>query len=90
MDEEAITLDNIYKMLLSFNQIYDKMTDEEKKDLISYLIKDIRIYPNDERAAMPLKSITFNFPVYIDNREVQKISWEKDKRLETMVVLRRN
>lgn len=90
MDEEAITLDNIYKMLLSFNQIYDKMTDEEKKDLISYLIKDIRIYPNDERAAMPLKSITFNFPVYIDNREVQKISWEKDKRLETLVVLEKS
>lgn len=89
MEEEAITLDNIYKILLSFNQIYDIMTEEEKKDLISCLIKDIRIYPNDEKAEMPLRSITFNFPIYMDDREVSKISWEKDKSLETLVFLTR-
>ena len=76
-------------MLLSFNQIYDIMTEEEKKDLISCLIKDIRIYPNDEKAEMPLRSITFNFPIYMDDREVSKISWKKDKSLETLVFLTR-
>ena len=62
------------------------MSDEEKKDLISYLIKDVQIYANDEEAAMPLKSITLNFPIYVDNREVKKLLWDKQGSVETLVV----
>ena len=49
MEEEVLTLDNVYKLLLSFDKIYDIMSDKEKKDLISYLIKDIQIYSNEEQ-----------------------------------------
>lgn len=87
MEEDAITLENIYKLLLSFSEVYDIMSDEEKKDLISYLIKDVQIYANDEKAAMPLKSITLNFPIYVDNREVKKLLWDKQGSVETLVVL---
>lgn len=87
MEEDAITLDNIYKLLLSFDEIYDKMTDNEKKDLISYLIKEVQIYPNDEPAVMPLKSITFNFPIYMDNKEVNQLLWDKRGNVETVVRL---
>lgn len=87
MEEDAITLDNIYKLLLSFDEIYDKMTDNEKKDLISYLIKEVQIYPNDEPAVMPLKSITFNFPIYMDNKEVNQLLWDKRGSVEVLVVL---
>lgn len=54
MEEEVLTLDNVYKLLLSFDKIYDIMSDKEKKDLISYLIKDIQIYSNEEQVEMPL------------------------------------
>lgn len=47
------------------------MSDEEKKSLITYLIKEIQIYPNGE-SKMPLKSIEFNFPIYIDGRRYGK------------------
>ncbi|MGN0817805.1 MAG: recombinase family protein, partial [Candidatus Coproplasma sp.] len=90
MEEDAITLDNIYKLLLSFDEIYDIMSEKEKKDLISYLIKEVQIYPNDEPAVMPLKSITLNFPIYIDNQEVNKLLWDKQGSVETLVVLSRS
>lgn len=87
MEEEAMTLDNIYKLLLSFDEIYDKMTEDEQKLMLTYLVKNIQIYANDECAPMPLKSITLNFPIFKDNREVNNILWKKDGSVETLVVL---
>jgi len=78
MEEEAMTLDNIYKLLLSFDEIYDRMTEDEQKLMLTYLVKNIQIYANDEGATMPLKSITLNFPIFKDNREVNHILWKKD------------
>ena len=87
MEEEVLTLDNVYKLLLSFDKIYDIMSDKEKKDLISYLIKNIQIYSNEEQVEMPLKSITLNFPIYSDSGEVNKLLWENQDGVETLVVL---
>lgn len=87
MEEEAMTLDNIYKLLLSFDEIYDRMTEDEQKLMLTYLVKNIQIYANDEGATMPLKSITLNFPIFKDNREVNHILWKKDGSVETLVVL---
>ena len=87
MEEEVLTLDNVYKLLLSFDKIYDIMSDKEKKDLISYLIKDIQIYSNEEQVEMPLKSITLNFPIYSDSGEVNKLLWENQDGVETLVCL---
>ena len=60
IEMETITLDNIYKLMLNFGKLYDIISDEEKKSLITYLIKEIQIYPNGE-SEQPLKSIEFNF-----------------------------
>ncbi len=65
VEQDAITLENIYTLLANFDKVYDKISDEEKKSLISSLIKEIEIFPCDE-AELPLKSILFNFPVYKD------------------------
>ena len=73
---ETITLDNIYKLMLNFGKLYDIISDEEKKSLITYLIKEIQIYPNGE-SEQPLKSIEFNFPIYRDGQEVRRLLWEK-------------
>ena len=89
MEDEAMTLDNIYRLLLSFDQIYDKMTEDEQKLMLTYLVNNIQIYANEEGAAMPLKSITLNFPIFKDNREVNHILWKKDGSVETLVVLSR-
>ena len=86
IEMEAITLDNIYKILLNFGKLYDRISDEEKKSIITYLIKEIQIYPNGE-SEMPLKSIEFNFPIYRNGREIRRLLWEKGNTVETVVLL---
>ena len=86
IEMEAITLDNIYKLMLNFGKLYDIISDEEKKSLITYLIKEIQIYPNGE-SEMPLKSIEFNFPIYRDGQEVRRLLWERGNTVETVVLL---
>ena len=88
IEMEAITLDNIYKLMLNFGKLYDIISDEEKKSLITYLIKEIQIYPNGE-SEQPLKSIEFNFPIYRDGQEVRRLLWEKGNTVETVVGLHR-
>ena len=81
-DEKAIAA------MLNFGKLYDIISDEEKKNLITYLIKEIQIYPNGE-SEMPLKSIEFNFPIYRDGQEVRRLLWEKGNTVETVVLLSR-
>lgn len=81
IEMETITLDNIYKLMLNFGKLYDIISDEEKKSLITYLIKEIQIYPNGE-SEQPLKSIEFNFPIYRDGQEVRRLLWEKGNTVE--------
>ena len=72
--------------MLNFGKLYDIISDEEKKSLITYLIKEIQIYPNGE-SEQPLKSIEFNFPIYRDGQEVRRLLWEKGNTVETVVLL---
>jgi len=88
IEMKTVTLDNIFKIMLNFDKIYDKLNDDEKKALISSLIKEIQIYPSGE-SSMLLKSISLNFPVYTDDAEVTELLWEKDVTVETVVRLSR-
>lgn len=75
VEQDAITLENIYTLLANFEKVYDKISDEEKKSLISSLIKEIEIFPCDE-TELPLKSILFNVPVYKDGGDVYEFLWD--------------
>ena len=86
VEANAITLDNVYKLMINFEKVYDKISDEERKALVSALIKEIQIYTRDE-AEVPLKSISFNFPVYKDGQEVQELLWDKGNTVETVVLM---
>ena len=85
VEQDAITLENIYTLLENFDKVYDKISDEEKKSLISSLIKEIEIFPCDE-AELPLKSILFNFPVYKDGGDVCGFLWDKSTHVSTFAV----
>ncbi len=75
-------MENIYTLLANFDKVFDKISDEEKKSLISSLIKEIEIFACDE-AEMPLKSILFNFPVYKDIGDVYGFLWDKSTHVST-------
>ena len=86
VEQNAITLENIYTLLANFDKVYDKISDEEKKSLISSLIKEIEIFPCDE-VELPLKSILFNFPVYKDGEDACDFLWDKSTHVSTCSVI---
>lgn len=86
VEAEFITMENIYKILEHFGELYDIISDEEKKELIATLVKEIQIYPEGE-SDTPLESMKFNFPVYKDGQEVNEIFLNKRTNVETLVVL---
>ena len=85
VEQDAITLENIYTLLANFDLIYDRITDDEKKSLISSLIKEIEIFPREE-AELPLKSILFNFPVYKDGEDACDFLWDKSTTVSTCIL----
>ena len=88
MEEEAITLENIRKILLNFTELFDIMEEDEQKNLLTYLVKEIQLNPNWESKS-PLKYIEFNFPIYRNGEEVRKFMCESNSTVETLVLLGR-
>ena len=86
VEQDAITLENIYTLLANFDIVFDKITDDEKKSLISSLIKEIEIFPRDE-AELPLKSILFNFPVYKDGEDACDFLWDKSTTVSSCALM---
>lgn len=86
MEQEAVTLENIYQILLNFSELFDIIHEDEQKNLLTYLIKEIQLNPHWEKKS-PLRSIEFNFPIYRNGEEVRKILCEENPNVETLVVL---
>ena len=88
MEQEAVTLENIYQILLNFFELFDIIDDDEQKNLLTYLIKEIQLNPHWEKKS-PLKSIEFNFPIYRNGEEVRQFLCEGNPNVETLVCLKR-
>ena len=84
--QQAITLENIYKIMVNFDCVYNIINDEEKRNVVTALIKEIEIYRNDE-SEYPLKRIGLNFPVFKDGGEVTELLWDKGNTVETFRLL---
>lgn len=80
--QQAITLENIYKIMVNFDCVYNIINDEEKRNVVTALIKEIEIYRNDE-SEYPLKRIGLNFPVFKDGGEVTELLWDKGNTVDT-------
>ena len=83
--QQAITLENIYKIMVNFDCVYNIINDEEKRNVVTALIKEIEIYRNDE-SEYPLKRIGLNFPVFKDGGEVTELLWDKGNTVEKQAV----
>ena len=86
MKQHAMTLENIYNIMVNFDCVYNIINDEEKRNVVTALIKEIEIYRNDE-SEYPLKRIGLNFPVFKDGGEVTELLWDKGNTVETVVLL---
>lgn len=63
IEADKITGDNIYKVLLCFEKLYNVMNPLERKKLMEHLISEIQIYPERQPNGQWLKSIKFRLPI---------------------------
>lgn len=63
IEADKITGDNIYKILLCFEKLYNVMNPVERKKLMEHLISEVHIYPERQPNGQWLKSIKFRLPI---------------------------
>ena len=63
IEADKITGDNIYKVLICFEKLYNVMNPLERKKLMEHLISEIQIYPERQPNGQLLKSIKFRLPI---------------------------
>ena len=66
------SIDAIKVILADFDKFYEKMTCEERREFYRAFIERIDLYPEEQSDGRVLKSISFGFPVYYD----EKVSME--------------
>ena len=88
--QNQLTEENIYNVLLAFDDLYDTFDPMEKKQFFRSFIERIEIYPQKREDGTYLKKLVFNFPIPSFNSGTGKeISLEYSDTLETVVLLRR-
>lgn len=85
--KNKILTDNIYKYLLMFDKVYDKMTDLEKKQFYNNFIDEIQIHEDAAKGGQILKSIDFKMPIYYDGVETTHVWWDKQSHVESVCLL---
>lgn len=87
LEEKQVTAENIYGLLLSFDKIFDKLSELEKRKLVIHLIDEIHIYEERQDNGQWLKDISFKFPIVKDNT---LISLDSENRVECVVWMTKN
>ncbi len=83
---DKITGDNIYKALIFFDKLYDKMNEAEKREFLSMLVDNVQIYEERKDNGQWLKSIEFKLPII---EKEMTISLDNDTQNETVCLLSR-
>ena len=84
---EKISVDNIYRYLLNFNQLYDEFNDDERRELLSSFIDEVLIYEDKQENGQLLKQIHFRFPVFYNGQDIDTIGWDKEGTVEVIIMM---
>ncbi len=84
IEAEKLIGDNIYKVLVCFDQLYGAMNEIEKRQLIEELIEEVQIYEERQPNGQWLKPIKFKLPII---EEDMNIGLDEDKHVKTVVAL---
>ena len=71
IEADKITGDNIYKVLICFEKLFDVMNPLERKKLMEHLISEIQIYPERQPNGQWLKSIKFRLPIIENDMDLR-------------------
>ena len=87
IQQEKISGDNIYRLLLAFDEVYHSATEAEQKEFMKAFIERIEMFPEKRKDGSWIKKIVFNFPVPIDGEEVKELPLETETTVETVALL---
>ncbi|WP_289391717.1 hypothetical protein, partial [uncultured Phocaeicola sp.] len=65
VQEQQLNQEKIFQLLLNFDKIYDKLTNDEKRKLLHSLISEVEIYRKDEikETKTYIKKVKYAFEV---------------------------
>jgi len=89
IQQEKISADNIYKLLLLFDELYGCASEVEQKQLMRAFVERIELFPERRKDGNWIKKIVFNFPIPIEGGFVKELSLESDTTIETVALLSR-
>ena len=85
--QERISGDNIYRLLLAFDEVYGAASEVEKKEFMKAFIERIDLYPEKQKDGNWIRKIVFNFPVPVNGQEITELPLENETMVETVVLL---
>ena len=87
IQSEQISGENVYQLLLAFDELYGEMDEPGKKELLRAIIERIDLFPEKREDGCWIRNIVFTFPVPIQGHEVKELPLEKSTLIETVVLL---
>ena len=87
IQQEKISGDNIYRLLLAFDEVYHSATEAEQKEFMKAFIERIEMFPEKRKDGSWIRKIVFNFPVPVDGEEVKELPLETETTVETVCLL---
>ena len=87
IQQEKISGDNIYRLLLAFDEVYHSATEAEQKEFMKAFIERIEMFPEKRKDGSWIKKIVFNFPVPVDGEEVKELPLETETTVEWCYLL---
>lgn len=87
--QEKISGDNIYRLLLVFDQVYASASEVERKGFMRAFLERIDLFPEKRKDGCWIKNIVFNFPVPVNGKDVTELPLENETTIETVVCLGR-
>ena len=83
--QEKISGDNIYRLLLAFDQVYEAASEVERKEFMRAFIERIELFPEKQPDGNWIRKIIFNFPVPVNGTEVKELPLENETIVETFL-----
>lgn len=81
--QEKISGDNIYRLLLAFDQVYEAASEVERKEFMRAFIERIELFPEKQPDGNWIRKIIFNFPVPVNGTEVKELPLENETIVES-------
>ena len=86
VQKKKLTQENIYKILLGFDKFFDRINEEERRNVIESLVAEVYLHPKEtwEKGKNPVKEIVYTFPI---GENTMNFMGENVSSVETVVLL---